>query len=210
MSRAATCAFRATRRARTPQPSPTRYQFLRCLSVLAPASKRRKAIVWRETEPRAGCDARASKNDGSPGAAIATAPTTSQEPRTSPHPAAPKPPGFTLLWQRPTAVLDDRDPRAVTEAHRRRIDPGRVLAATPHLDWAALLRRTYEVDVLEWPRCRGPARIVDAITGPAVIRKILEQVREPPARPPRSGAKEPEFDDAADGEASVEPDGDVG
>jgi hypothetical protein len=45
--------------------------------------------------------------------------------------------------------------------------------------------------VFQCPRCRGPARVVAAITEPDVIRKILAHVREPPARAPPSGASEP-------------------
>ena len=79
-----------------------------------------------------------------------------------------------------------------TDAHRRRLDGGRLLATSPRLDWAKLLRRTYAVDVLVCPRCHGPTRIVAAINDPAVIRKILEHVREPPARAPPSGARDPD------------------
>ena len=39
------------------------------------------------------------------------------------------------------------DPRAITEAHRRRLDGGRLLAATPRLAWGRLLERTYQIDV---------------------------------------------------------------
>ena len=157
-------------------------------NVRGPASKWRKDIVPRaidETPP--------------------TAPTCPQQPvhHDAADDAPPKPPErpnkprprtgtFAPLWLRPRADEVDRDPRALTDAHRRRLDGGRLLATSPRLDWAKLLRRTYAVDVLVCPHCHGPTRIVAAITDPAVIGKILEHVREPPARAPPSGARDPD------------------
>ena len=103
--------------------------------------------------------------------------------------------------KQPTATLagtprvrDQHDPRSITAAHHRRLDSGRLLATSPRLDWAKLLRRTYDVDVFVCPRCQGPARVAAAITKPDVIRKILGHLREPPARAPPSGARDPEFE----------------
>ena len=50
-------------------------------------------------------------------------------------------------------------------------------------------------------------------TEPAVIRKILDHVREPAARAPPSGARAPDEDggeDYADAQDSLEPEVDVG
>jgi hypothetical protein len=64
---------------------------------------------------------------------------------------------------------------------------------------AGVLERTYQIDVFTCPRCHGPTRVIAAITEPAVIRKILDHVHEPPARAPPSGAGEPDDGiDAAD------------
>ena len=117
---------------------------------------------------------------------------------------------FSPLWQRPTIDSAERDPRAITEAHRRRLDGGRLLATAPRLDWAALLERTYEVDVFRCPRCHGAARVVAAITEPAVIRKILDHVREPPARAPPSGARRLGEDGVDAADVWLDPEVDVG
>lgn len=117
---------------------------------------------------------------------------------------AAKPGAFSPLWRQPANDAAEPDPRAITAAHRRRLDGGRLLATAPRLDWARLLQRTYQFDVFRCPRCHGPARVVAAITEPEVIRKILDHVREPPARAPPSGASEPN-DDGADADVWLDP-----
>ena len=174
-------------------------------NVRGPASKWRKHIVPRlvdeapETAPT--CPHRPAHDDATP----ETPPIRGRVDPRKPERAG----AFAPLWQRPREDEVDRDPRAITAAHRRRLDGGRLRAATPRLDWAKLLRRTYDVDVLECPRCHGPARVVAAINDPAVIRKIVTHVREPAARAPPSGARDPE-DQAIDEPAWLDPEVDVG
>jgi len=54
--------------------------------------------------------------------------------------------------------------------------------------WAELMRRVFEVDVLECPECGGALRILAAIHPPEATRAILDCVglasRPPPVRPP--------------------------
>ena len=54
--------------------------------------------------------------------------------------------------------------------------------------WAELMRRVFEVDVLECPACRGPMRVLAAIHPPEATRAILECLdlpsRSPPFSPP--------------------------
>lgn len=104
-------------------------------------------------------------------------------------------PGFSPPWQPSQSTDVAPHPRAITDTHRRRLHGGDLLATSPRLDWAKLLRRTYAIDVLVCPHCHAPTRIIAAITDPPVIRKILAHLREPPARAPPSGAHEPMFDD---------------
>ena len=157
-------------------------------NVRGPASKWRKDIVPRrldETPPTAPtCPHQPIHHDAADDAP--------PKPPERPNKPRPRTGTFAPLWLRPRADEIDRDPRALTDAHRRRLDGGRLLATSPRLDWAKLLRRTYAVDVLVCPHCHGPTRIVAAITDPAVIGKILEHVREPPARAPPSGARDPD------------------
>jgi hypothetical protein len=53
----------------------------------------------------------------------------------------------------------------------------------PRYGWAELMRRVFEKDVLECPRCAGRMRLISTITQPEVIRAILECIGLP-ARPP--------------------------
>ena len=54
--------------------------------------------------------------------------------------------------------------------------------------WAELMRRVFEVDVLECPACRGPMRVLAAIHPPEATRAILDCLdlpsRSPPLSPP--------------------------
>ena len=62
--------------------------------------------------------------------------------------------------------------------------------------WAELMRRVFEVDVLECPRCTGRMRILAAIHSIEAIRAILEclglPTRAPPIAPPLEASQEPE------------------
>jgi len=58
-------------------------------------------------------------------------------------------------------------------------------------NWARLIKKIFQVDPLECPRCHGPMRIISFIEDPAVIKKILQHLklwevpkRSPPAKPP--------------------------
>jgi hypothetical protein len=57
--------------------------------------------------------------------------------------------------------------------------------------WASLMRRVFEIDVLECSRCNGRLRVIAAIHPPVATRKILEclgmPTRAPPLRPAASG-----------------------
>jgi hypothetical protein len=60
------------------------------------------------------------------------------------------------------------------------------------LDWASLLRRVYDIDVLDCP-CGGRIRIIAAIESPAVIRRILKHFdlrADPPPIAPARGPPE--------------------
>ena len=52
--------------------------------------------------------------------------------------------------------------------------------------WAELMKRVWEVDVLECHRCRGCMRIMAAIHSPEAIRGILECLGFPTRAPPIS------------------------
>ena len=39
--------------------------------------------------------------------------------------------------------------------------------------WARLIRKVYEADPLECPKCKGPMRVIALIDDPVVVREIL-------------------------------------
>ena len=55
--------------------------------------------------------------------------------------------------------------------------------------WAELMRRVFEIDVLECPECRGRMRILASIHSPDAIRAILECVGLPARAPPVAPAQ---------------------
>ncbi len=71
----------------------------------------------------------------------------------------------------------------------RRIRASILLATAPRIPWSVLLRRTFDVDVLECMMCHGRLRVVGAIEDPLAARALLEQLGLPtdaPATPARS------------------------
>ncbi len=66
-------------------------------------------------------------------------------------------------------------------------------AARARAAWARLIRKVYEADPLECPKCHSPMRIIALIDDPPVVRRILEHLgrwapeaseRGPPAAAP--------------------------
>jgi hypothetical protein len=55
--------------------------------------------------------------------------------------------------------------------------------------WAALLERTFAIDVLACPECGGRLRLIATITDPGVIQKILDHLDLPTAAPTPMPAK---------------------
>jgi hypothetical protein len=67
----------------------------------------------------------------------------------------------------------------ISVRHLDRLLGGLLLATSPRLDWATLLRRTYAVDVLACVRCGGRLRLLSAITERATAKKILDHLGLP-------------------------------
>jgi len=59
----------------------------------------------------------------------------------------------------------------------------------PNYTWAQLLRRVFQIDVLECPRCGDRLRILAAVQSPEAIRKILECMGLPSRAPPIAGVR---------------------
>jgi hypothetical protein len=50
------------------------------------------------------------------------------------------------------------------------------LAQRAKAAWARLIRKVYEADPLQCPKCKGPMRVIALIDHPGVIRHILEHL----------------------------------
>ena len=59
------------------------------------------------------------------------------------------------------------------------------------IDWATLLKRTYDIDVLACP-CGGRIKIAALVTDPEQARELLERLGLPSAPPPLPRARSPD------------------
>jgi hypothetical protein len=62
------------------------------------------------------------------------------------------------------------------------------------LDWASLLQRVYDVDVLKCPRCDGRLEVIAAISDPDTLRRILDHLGLPSTPPECKPARGPPED----------------
>ena len=67
-------------------------------------------------------------------------------------------------------------------------------AATPRVEWAALLRRSFDVDVMQCPKCGGRLRVVAVITEREPVRRILAHLGLPTEAAPPARARDPTDD----------------
>jgi hypothetical protein len=87
-------------------------------------------------------------------------------------------------------------PNVLAVSHWERLLGGAIYAASPRVDWPKLLKRTFDVDVLQYPKGDGRLRVLAVITEREPVRQILahlgaKEVQRPSAeeetrRPPRS------------------------
>jgi len=67
-------------------------------------------------------------------------------------------------------------PNLITVPHWNRLLGGALLATSPRVPWATLMRRTFTIDTLACPACDGRLRLLGAITERATARKILDHL----------------------------------
>ena len=82
-------------------------------------------------------------------------------------------------------------PNVVGVAHWDRLLGGILYASTARIDWATLLRRSFEVDVLACARCGGRLRVLGEVTEPGAIRLLLDNLGLPTEAPRAARARDP-------------------
>jgi len=92
---------------------------------------------------------------------------------------------------RAAAAVMNIAPNTLSVRHWSRLLGGLLYASSPRLRWPELLRRTFDVDVLECPKCQGRVRVVETIVDGTSARRILERMNLPVDPPRTARARDP-------------------
>ena len=181
--------------------APPLYPLIRYAGVLGPRSAWRKDIVPRprERSPGRPPDADCTKRRAKPQKRIRP---QGREPvnrdRDAVCPQRPEGPVAGVGRENVSAAVALRAPVVIALApnilsvsHWSRLLGGLLYAATPRLDWARLLQRTFEVDVLQCPRCRGRLRVLAIISDREPVHRILTHLGLPTDPPPIGAVRDP-------------------
>jgi hypothetical protein len=95
-----------------------------------------------------------------------------------------------VAYGRPGPVPEPAADPAATPSPRR--------ARHHDREWAALMRRAFDLDILACPRCGGKLKLLACITQPALIRAILRHLALPADAPEPSRARAPPSADLVD------------
>jgi hypothetical protein len=82
-------------------------------------------------------------------------------------------------------------PNVLSVKHWNRLVAGLLYADSPRIDWASLLRRSFEVDVLACPSCGERLRVLGEVTEPAMVTLVLESLGIPSRAPRVARARDP-------------------
>ena len=97
----------------------------------------------------------------------------------------------------PTAPIEpvvEFAPTTLTVKHWGRLLDGELLATSPYIDWAKLMRRTLGLDVLACPKCAGRLRVLSVIDHPTVAKRIPDPLGLRSEPPPLAPARAPPMD----------------
>jgi hypothetical protein len=197
---------------------PPRYPLVRFAGVLAPRSAWRCEVVPKPRERSDACQAGrsqkpaltsserpASASDRPPLEGERDAPARAQSRVANGANLAPPAPTNDIA----TSVAVLRRPiepgevivlsaNVVSVRHWDRLMGGLLYASQPRVDWATLLQRSFSVDVMECPKCRGRLRMIAVITERDAVRRILAHLGLPTDPPPLARARDPTDDVAED------------
>jgi hypothetical protein len=104
--------------------------------------------------------------------------------------------GVYVFGQRTRVVLPQRTgpPFILSDYHMRRLLDGLLLMTGSRADWAILLRRSHDIDVLDCPRCHGRLRLLAVVRDKHQARRFLRYLGEPDDPQPLASARDPTFD----------------
>jgi len=96
-----------------------------------------------------------------------------------------------LIGAGPNPGRSERAISTLSVKHWNRLLGGMLYAASPRVDWASLLRRSFEVDVLACPGCSGRLRVLGEVTDPPMVRLVLDSLGMPTDAPRVARARGP-------------------
>lgn len=102
-----------------------------------------------------------------------------------------------------SADLMSGAPNILSVRQWSRLLGGLLYVSSPRVRWPQLLRRTFDVDILECSKCNGRLRLIEAVLDTNAARQILERLGFPVDAPRLVRARDPT---TLDGEDSEDPD----
>jgi hypothetical protein len=186
--------------------APPRYPLVRYGGVLAPRSKWRPDVVPKPRERRDGCagvrEKKASPAHHGAGSEAKAAATPAGGPPSPPERGAADEPHLGVGATTSALALPPRSlrrpgdaimlaPNILSVQHWDRLLGGLLYATSSRVDWASLLRRSFSVDVMECPKCRGRLKVVAVITEREPVRRILAHLGMPTEPPLVARARDP-------------------
>lgn len=182
---------------------PPRYPLLRYAGVLGPRSSWRRDVVPRAPQSR-GCDPKpeekghrtpppkaVSRAEPSPTNTMDAGATTSATKPTQSDVRVPLRSGDTGVDTRAAGAWQRLTPNVLSVKHWDRLLGGTLYAASPRVDWASLLGRSFQVDVLACPSCNGRLRVLGEVTDPTMVRLVLDSLGMPTDAPHAARARDP-------------------
>lgn len=177
--------------------APPRYPLLRFHGVLAPRHAWRQRVVPRPRAARPKCSSKGRLEPDADGGSVGLrtehelsakdkdlgllgprnerlgAPASGDDGRAAF--AIPEPVPTSTLTE--SASAERVGPNILSIHHWQRLLDGELYAARSRLDWATLLRRTFESDVRVCVRCGGRLSVRAVVTAPASIATFLDALR---------------------------------
>jgi hypothetical protein len=87
-----------------------------------------------------------------------------------------------------------RSPFLLSNPHLRRLLDGLLVMNGPRADWATLLRRSHDIDVLDCPQCHGRLRLLAVVRDKTQARRFLDHLGKPSEPRPLAPARDPTVD----------------